>query len=381
MLLPIHLVLGVLAATLTAAEPTGNFSIPLSRRQSTGDFSLQQVDVFSSDLNDIVVKYSRAFDNFFRNTGRQHPLQSNKLLRRADEASVDLRNVDNGLLWTGEVQFGSPPQTIYIDFDTGSADTLVNPGAYDPDSSSSSHNTKKSFSNTYGDGRKANGTIYTDDFSIGGISGKHVAIGLAKNDFIASRESPNKGISGLSMPSIQTFPSACKPFFHTLRDQGAVSQGIFQFTIKTGSGSSLHLGGIDSSKYTGSITWVDFDPSDGFYVASASINGKNIKTILDSGTSLIIGPPDEVKDLLQSIDGVKVSDQQGQIMGTFSCSENPKVNVKYGGKTFPLIHTHLKQSDTINLPMNAWIMGDPFFQSASVIFDQDNNRLGFAKQA
>ncbi|WFD18514.1 cathepsin D [Malassezia caprae] len=383
-------VLGLLAATLAAAESTGNFSIPLTRRQDTALLGSDQTETFSSDFNHVVIKYSTAFENYFRNMGKQHHLQVGQLLKRGDEGSVGLRNVDNGLLWTGHVQFGSPPQSIYVDFDTGSADTLVNPGAYKPGSSLSSHNTNKSFSNTYGDGRKANGTIYTDKFSIGDINGKHVAIGLAKKDFIASRESPNKGISGLSMPSIQTFPSAYKPFFQTLRDQGAVSQGIFQFTIKTGSGSSLHLGGIDSSKYTGSITWVDFDPSDGFYVAPASINGKEIRTIIDSGTSLIIGPPSEVKDVLQSIDGVTISDQQGQIMATFPCNKNPKVNIKYGSKTFPLANTHLKQNSTTcvlpvmgrsGLPMKAWIMGDPFFQSASVIFDQEKNRLGFAKQA
>lgn len=390
MLLHLKVVVGLVTATLAAAESAGNFSIPLTRRQDPAQIGEDQITTFSGDFSHAVIKYSTALENYFRNTGKQHPLQALQLSKRGSEGSVGLRNVDNGLLWTGQVQFGFPPQSVYVDFDTGSADMLVNHGAYNPGLSISSHNTKKTFSSTYSDGRKANGTIYTDNFSIGGIKGKHVAVGLSKKEFIASRESPNKGISGLSMPSIQTFPSSYKPFFQTLREQGAVSQGIFQFTIKTGSGSSLHLGGIDSSKYTGSITWVDFDPSDGFYVASASINGKDIRTIIDSGTSLIIGPPNEVKEVLKSIDGVTISDQNGQVMATFPCKENPKVNIKYGSKTFPLANTHLKQNSTTcvlpimgrsGLPMKAWIMGDPFFQSATVIFDQDKHRLGFAKQA
>ena len=96
-----------------------------------------------------------------------------------------------------------------------------------------------------------------DKIFIGGINRKNVAIDIAKNYFIAGRASPNMGINGLSIPSIQAFSSACTPFFQALRENGTVSQCIFQFTIKTDSGSSLHLGGIDSSKYSGSITWVD----------------------------------------------------------------------------------------------------------------------------
>ncbi|WFD26516.1 cathepsin D [Malassezia nana] len=354
------------------------------------DPTVWSADTFSGDANNLIIKYSIALENYLRNTGKRHPLENVQHAKRSSSGSVDLLRVDQGLLWTGQVEFGSPPQSIYVDFDTGSADTLVTAGAYKPKSSSSSHNTNKTFSVTYTDGREANGIVYTDDFSIGGIKGKNVSIGLAKEEFIADRESPNKGLSGLSMPSIQRFPSAYKPFFQTLRDQGAVSQGIFQFTLKAGSGSSLHLGGIDSSKYTGSITWVDFDPSEGFYVASAKINGKEIRTIVDSGTSLIVGPRDEVKEVLQAMDGIKITDEQDQIMGTFSCSKNPKVHITYGGKTFPLTHTHLKKSSSTcvlpimgrnGLPMNAWIMGDPLFQSLSIIFDQDKHRLGFAKQA
>ena len=232
MLLHLKVVVGLVTATLAAAESAGNFSIPLTRRQDPAQIGEDQIATFSGDFSHAVIKYSTALENYFRNTGKQHPLQALQLSKRGSEGSVGLRNVDNGLLWTGQVQFGFPPQSVYVDFDTGSADMLVNHGAYNPGLSISSHNTKKSFSSTYSDGRKANGTIYTDDFSIGGIKGKHVAVGLSKKEFIASRESPNKGISGLSMPSIQTFPSSYKPFFQTLREQGAVSQGIFQFTIR-----------------------------------------------------------------------------------------------------------------------------------------------------
>lgn len=63
------------------------------------------------------------------------------------------------------------------------------------------------------------------------------------------------------------------------------------------------------------------DPSDDFYVVLASINGKNIRTIIDSGTSIINVPPSEVKDVLQSIDGVSIFGPTGPNQGHLPVQE------------------------------------------------------------
>lgn len=66
--------------------------------------------------------------------------------------------------------------------------------------------------------------------------------------------------------------------------------------------------------------------------------------------------------------------------------------MNYAGKDFTLGNSQLQfgtsggkcvlsVSGIDNLPMNAWVVGDVFFQMASVIFDQGNNRFGFATQA
>ena len=57
---------------------------------------------------------------------------------------------------------------------------------------------------------------------------------------------------GLAFPSLSSYPAT--PYFNTLISQGVVSAGQFGFKLAS-SGSSLFLGGADSSLYTGAINW------------------------------------------------------------------------------------------------------------------------------
>lgn len=63
---------------------------------------------------------------------------------------------------------------------------------------------------------------------------------------------PSDGLMGLAFPSLSAYGAS--PFFNTLISNGAVDAGVFSFYLAS-SGSELFLGGSDSSKYSGSITW------------------------------------------------------------------------------------------------------------------------------
>ncbi|KAL4399939.1 aspartic-type endopeptidase [Malassezia pachydermatis] len=337
-------------------------------------------------------KYAEAMRNYKRNTGEDHPLLrfiADLFDKRANTGEIGLEDVNQEQLWAGQVSYGG--QKMYVDFDTGSADTLVNPAAYSPSKSSTSKNTHHSFRTAYGDGTTAAGTIYTDHFSIGGVSANNVAIGRSTQTFIKG-EDPNQGIAGMAFPSIQAFPKENPPFFVSLMQQKKVAQGVFQFTIKAGSGSTLHLGGVDKSKFSGDLVYSGVNPQQGFWATQAKVNGQSINAIMDTGSTIITGPTDQVRRLFSSIPGLSSFTQEGQLFASYDCSKTPSVTFNIAGKDFKLgrdqtrygtvngrcVFTVVGQND---LPMNAWIIGDSFFQVASVVFDMDKNRMGFAQQA
>ncbi|WFC98626.1 cathepsin D [Malassezia yamatoensis] len=396
MQLSLKFVTGLLLASSAAFASQGDVEVDLHRRNSLISTGNQlNIEALSQHLKIVNNKYQTALNNFKRNMGSDHPLLSlllgNDISKRAGgQGSLSLTDVQNEQLWAGQVSFGG--QKFGIDFDTGSSDTLANPSAYNPKKSSSAKNTHKTFSASYGDGTTAKGTIYTDNLSIAGLSGTDVAIGHSTTTFIEG-EDPSEGIAGLGFPAIQTFPTQYKPFFFQLKSQKAVKSGVFQFTLKSGKGSTLTLGGIDTSKYKGSVTYVDVDPSKGFWLTNAKVNGQSIKAIIDSGSTVITGPSSQVRSVVSKIKGLTPFTQDGVLMYYYNCNLSPSVTFNIGGTDFKLGKNQLSYGTTNTgkcvlpivgqdgMPLNAWIVGDTFFQGVSIIFDTDKNRMGFATQA
>ncbi|WFD29226.1 cathepsin D [Malassezia sp. CBS 17886] len=384
--------IAVLSLASSAALADDTHSIQLERRASfLSDTNELNVDAFSSYSKQLDMKYKVALNNYKKNFGKDHPLL--RLLlgqKRSNTGDVSLKDVSREQLWAGKMSFGN--QSFYIDFDTGSADTLVNPSAYNPKKSNTSKNTNRRFHTGYADGTKGEGNIYTDHLNIGGISAKNVAIGRAEQNFI-SNEGGNEGISGMSYPSIAAFPKQYPPFFSSLVNQKAVSEPVFQFTLKAGSGSSLHLGGVDKSKASGDFSYSSVDPSSGFWATDASVNGQKITAIIDTGSTVISGPTDQVRQLFSKLKGVTPFESQGSLLGAFDCSQTPSITFKIAGKTIKLAREQTRYG-TVNggkcvlsvagmdgIPLNGWILGDSFLQAQTVVFDMGKNRLGFADQA
>ncbi|CAF1594593.1 unnamed protein product, partial [Didymodactylos carnosus] len=155
--------------------------------------------------------------------------------------------------WVGYIAIGTPLQTFIIDFDTGSSDLWV------PSSSCSSS-------------------------------------------------------CGMAYPSVAT--GGEQPLFYNMWTQSLISQAIFSFYFNpltsASFGGELILGGVDSTKYQGSITYVSVNLQ-GFWeftTTSVTVNGQTVSSgrsaIADTGTSLIIGPVADVSALNSAIGGTYV---------------------------------------------------------------------------
>ena len=131
------------------------------------------------------------------------------------------------------------------------------------------------------------------------------------------------------------------PFFNTLISEGAVSEGVFGFKLAS-SGSTLFLGGTDASQYTGPIEYHDVDTTTAAWTATGAktvVGGQspntNINTIIDSGTTLIYGPPDAVASFYAAIpDSLASFFDEGFYW--VNCTSLPPIGFSWGGKTWEI---------------------------------------------
>lgn len=389
------LVAGLFATSAVSASAKNENEIQLTRRNLFIKANDElDIKALSRHYNNMNHKYKYLMRNYHKNTGKQHPLLRflSDLIDNAKDkrgmTNLLLQDISQEQLWAGEVSFGG--QSFLIDFDTGSADVIVNPGSYDPRKSQSAKSSGQSFRTAYGDGTAAEGTIYRDNFKIGAISAKNVAVGRSKKTFI-EQEGGNQGIAGMSFASLSAFHGDFKPFFYSLMEQKQVSHGVFQFTLKKGKGSTLTLGAVDTSKYSGKPVWSNVDAEQGFWATQGTVNGVKINAIVDTGSTILTGPIDQVRQVFSKIGGLQTFTEEGQLFATYDCNTTPDITINFAGKDFKFTKEQtgygrqggrcvLTICGQEQLPMNAWIVGDSFFMGTSVIFDMEHKRLGFAPQ-
>jgi hypothetical protein len=126
------------------------------------------------------------------------------------------------------------------------------------------------------------------------------------------RISPLCSILGLAFPAISNLNK--NPFFVNANADGAVDANQFGFYLAS-SGSELYLGGTNEDLYSESIEFNSVDSSGGFWQATgakakvgstSAVTG--FQTIIDSGTTLMYGPPAAVKKVFAKVTGSKLFD-------------------------------------------------------------------------
>ena len=178
-----------------------------------------------------------------------------------------LGNVD--MLYYGNLQMGTPWQTLSVDIDTGSADLWVVSGCpecgqkqFDPELSSSYAGSDEEFSIVYvrralrpgrsythplfkGSGSVL-GTIGHDVVSMAGLSFTNQTIGLVDSESRDFDGYPNSGILGLAFSTIATFGEPT--LFENLMIDQKVLMPFFSVHL-----SRREKAGSEVSRFTGSL--------------------------------------------------------------------------------------------------------------------------------
>lgn len=300
-------------------------------------------------------------------------------------------------------------QTLNLDFDTGSADlwvfstllpaseqsghTLYNPGAATLESG-------QTWSITYGDGSGASGTVYADKVVVGSVTATSQAVEAAtsvSSAFISDTD--NDGLLGLAFSSINTVsPNQQTTFFDTVKS--SLAKPLFTADLKKGKPGSYDFGFIDSSKYTGSITYVNVNTANGFWqftaggyaVGTGAAVTTSYTSIADTGTTLMYLPSSVVSAYYAKVTGAKVDNTQGGYV--FPCSSTlPSFTAIIGGSKFVVPGAYINYaqiSSTMcfgglqaNTGIGFSIFGDIFLKSQFVVFSMVNTtpQLGFAAQS
>ena len=116
------------------------------------------------------------------------------------------------------------------------------------------------------------------------------------------------GILGLAYPTIAV--DQVQPWFNQAVDQGAVPAAQFAFYLSRNVGESgeLTLGGVNKERFTGDIDWHPVTRKAYWQIEmgavsteGASVCGDGCQAIVDSGTSLIAGPVEDIKAINKAI--------------------------------------------------------------------------------
>jgi hypothetical protein len=252
---------------------------------------------------------------------------------------------------------------------------------------------------SYGDGSGAGGKVYADKVVVGAVTATSQAVEAATSVSSSFASDVNTdGLLGLAMSSINTVsPRQQTTFFDTVKSQ--LAKPLFAVNLKYHAAGTYDFGYIDSSKYTGPITYVNADASQGFWGFSASAysigSGSSVRAsidgILDTGTTLMYVDSAIARSYYSKVSGAQNDDSQGGYI--FPCTATlPDFSITVGGVKQVVPGKYINYSPVgdgtcfggmqPNDQIGMSIFGDIFLKSKYIVHEMSGSpRLGFAQQA
>jgi hypothetical protein len=305
----------------------------------------------------------------------------------------------------GLIYIGTPPQSFLTIMDTGSSNLWV-PGTscndnacngkskYNAGASSTSVPNGEPITIHYGTGSMKGNLVY-DDVSVGGLEVTKQEFAQASSLAAFFTGSPFDGILGLAYQSISA--DNVPTFFDNAVKQNGIDS-VFSFYLDSTSGSNssvLTFGGYDDSYFTGSITYHQLYLDTGNYymiqwntvaVGSTPINPQcgvlGCRAIVDSGTSLIIGPSRVISSILSHLNinsNCNGVDNLDDIIFTIGSDSYAIPSSIYVLREQNIFGQTVCEAGLSGSSGSEWIWGDTFIRAWYSIFDHGGLKVGFAR--
>jgi len=328
-----------------------------------------------------------------------------RILRASAEVKLqDFRNVQ----YYGTVQLGTPTKDFKVLFDTGSSNLWVPSSTctncafwkskYNPSESSTYRANGTDFKIKYGTG-SMKGFVVNDVLTIGSLQ-CDLDFAIATNEPGATFKAAKfDGIFGLGWPSIAV--DGIVPPMQHLHNAGLLDEYMFGFYLQDNKKKQgvLTLGGYDRTKAK-VVQWTPVSEENYWSVNMQKMTFGGISAtsvtwaIMDSGTSLIVGPKADVAVVAGLMGATEVMSG----MYSVSCSSDlPDMEVTLGSGSdaitlvvkgedlrmkicvFYVICQCILGIAGMDLPKPLWILGDVVMRDYYTIFDIGNARIGFSK--
>ncbi|KAF9153771.1 hypothetical protein BGX20_004833 [Mortierella sp. AD010] len=333
----------------------------------------------------------------------------------AGSYSVPAINADVSYLIT--IGLGTPAQDVDLIFDTGSSDLWVQSADYNPSKSSTSKSLGETFSIEYGSG-SASGKEYSDKITIGSYTfTQEFGVATTSQDF-----GDSQGIVGFGPDDLSVITSKGENIptpVDNLYAAGDIASDVIGVYFKpiTDGGSEetngeITFGGVDSTKYTGSITYVPVTSTSpaseywGIDVSSITYGTTKVSGathgIVDTGTTLILLSSADVTALYKNISGAKLDSTTGlYTIPSSQVSKLKNITFTIGGTAFTLTPSQylVPSNQAANLGGSsskyyswigslgdnesglAFILGQKFLENYYSVYDTTNKRVGLATRA
>ncbi|KAK3829049.1 MAG: aspartic peptidase domain-containing protein [Benniella sp.] len=322
-----------------------------------------------------------------------------------------LTNARN-LGYTGTITLGNPPQSFQVVFDTGSDMIVITSDKCKGHCDDMPHftctsctNTPYSYNITYGDGTWGAGPIVADTVSIGGLVIQDQQI-LDVTVSALDLSSYGPGIAGLvglmpSSPVLNAVPPLQNIYKSKLLDMNVFSVYLTP-SLTHAEGGTFLFGGIDDTKYSGSLNYVPvsarlstskgmwYIDADGAFAGNTSVPGYTVSPwLFDTGTSFIAVPTAFAQAFHQNVPGAVYS-AEDQIY-IVPCSGKTTFTLSFNGIKYDVPYKDYVTSagggstECVSLVMplgnyEIFILGDPFLRQVYTVYDftEGSSRIGIA---
>ncbi|KZT43237.1 acid protease [Sistotremastrum suecicum HHB10207 ss-3] len=331
----------------------------------------------------------------------------------------DIVNHNQDSSYFGSLAIGTPATSFNVILDTGSADLWVasqkctagchNIPTFSGTSSSTFKNLSAPFKIQYGSGAAA-GYLVQDTVQMAGFEVPSQTFAVVDQVTTGLLTNPVSGLIGLAFQTIAS--SQATPLWESLVKSGQWDEPLMSFFLTRfvnvskanpeEPGGKFTMGYTDPTLYGGEIDYVNIPQGQQAYwtlpITSLVVQGQNISitagnalAAIDTGTTLIGGPPSIIAEIFAAIPGSAAGTGDYQGYFTYPCKTQVVVQLSFGGRLWSIapsdfLLTQLTTEECLGaffqLEMGgdspAWIVGDTFLKNVYSVFRFDPPSVGFA---